>query len=167
MFDLFPVVVYSLFIILIVANFANLAIGRMFAFVYARIGDLPPQLLVPLIMLMAVIGSYAVNQNSYDVLVMLAFGLIGFGMRLFGIPAAPMIITFLVTPLAEASIRRALLINQGQWLEALFHSPLAIGLACAVVIFLVLSIRVGITERLAEMASQEAKAQRAAESNES
>jgi putative tricarboxylic transport membrane protein len=163
MFDLYPVVVYSLFIILIVANFANLCIGRMFAFFYARIGDLPAQLLVPLIMLLAVIGSYAVKQNPYDVLVMLAFGLLGFGMRLFGIPAAPMIITFLVTPLAEASIRRALLINQGSWIEALFHSPLAIGLSLAVVLFLALSIRVRVSERLERLAEKELTVQQAEE----
>ncbi len=155
MFELFPTVVYSLFIILLVGNVFNLGIGRFFAFIYARLGELPRPLLIPLIMLMAVIGSYGFQQNPYDVVIMLAFGLIGFGMRIFGIPEAPMVITFLITPMAEGSIRRALLINQGDWFDALFHSPLAIGLFVSVIVLTYFAVRLHIGERISEMGAGE------------
>ena len=148
MFELFPTVVYSLFIILLIGNIFNLGIGRMFAFIYARLGALPPPLLVPIIMVMAVIGAYAYANNPYDVLVMLLFGLLGYFMRLFKIPEAPLIITFLLAPPAEENLRRGLLINEGDWLAALFHSPLAIGLALAAVILTYISARVRIMERV-------------------
>lgn len=157
MFELFPEVIYSLFIILLVGNVFNLGIGRFFAFIYARLGELPRPLLIPLIMLMAVIGSYGFQQNPYDVVIMLAFGLIGFGMRIFGIPEAPMVITFLITPMAEGSIRRALLINQGDWLGALFHSPLAIGLFVSVIVLTFFAIKLQIGERISEMGAVKAE----------
>jgi putative tricarboxylic transport membrane protein len=148
MFELYPTVVYSLFIILLIGNLFNLGIGRIFAFVYAKLGELPAPLLVPIIMLMAVIGSYAYANNPYDVLIMLCFGLLGYFMRLFKIPEAPLIITFLLAPPAEENLRRGLLINEGDWIATLFHSPLAIGLALAVVLLTYVSSRVRIMERV-------------------
>jgi len=74
MFELYPSVVYSLFIILFIGNFFNLAIGRFFALIYARLGQLPRHLVIPLITMMAVIGSYSFQGNPYDVVVMLFFG---------------------------------------------------------------------------------------------
>jgi putative tricarboxylic transport membrane protein len=148
MFELYPTVIYSLFIILLIGNLFNLGIGRVFAFVYAKLGELPAPLLVPLVMLMAVIGSYAYANNPYDVLIMLCFGLLGYFMRLFKVPEAPLVITFLLAPPIEENLRRGLLINEGDWLSTLFHSPLAIGLALAVVLLTYISSRARIMERV-------------------
>ena len=140
--------VYSLFIILLIGNLFNLGIGRIFAFVYSKLGELPAPILVPMVMLMAVIGSYSFENNPYDVLLMLIFGLMGFFLRKFKIPEAPLIITFLLTPVAEENIRRGLLINEGDWGAALFNSPLAIGLAIGVVVLTWLSSKARLTERM-------------------
>jgi putative tricarboxylic transport membrane protein len=148
MFELFPTIVYSLFIILLVGNVFNLGIGRIFAFVYAKLGELPAPLLVPIVMLMAVIGAYSYNNNAYDVLIMLCFGLLGYFMRLFKVPEAPLVITFLLAPPAEENLRRGLLINEGDWISTLFHSPLAIGLAIGVVVLTFISSRLRILERI-------------------
>lgn len=141
MFELYPAVVYSLFLILLVGNVFNLGIGRIFAFIYAKLGQLPGPLLVPTVMMMAVIGSYSFENNPYDVVIMLFFGVMAYFMRVFKIPEAPLIITFLLAPQAEENIRRSLLINEGDWMAALFTSPLAIGLAVAVVFLTYLSTR--------------------------
>ncbi len=155
MFELFPTVVYSLFIILLVGNVFNLGIGRVFAFVYAKLGELPKQVLIPTIMVLALAGSYAFRGNPYDVAIMLTFGVLAFGMGIFGIPAAPMVITFRVAPMAEASLRRALLINQGDWAQALFQSHLSIGLAVAAAVLTVLFARLRVVSRITEMAAEE------------
>ena len=142
MFELYPALIYSLFLILLIGNLFNLGIGRVFAFIYAKLGQLPAPLLVPTVMMMAVIGSYSFENNPYDVVIMLFFGMMGYFMRTFKIPEAPLIITFLLAPQAEENIRRSLLINEGDWMAALFTSPLAIGLAVAVVFLTYLSTRV-------------------------
>jgi putative tricarboxylic transport membrane protein len=152
MFELYPAVVYSLFIILLAGNFVNLGVGRVFAGFYARLGQLPRQILIPLIFMMAIIGSYAFRGNPYDVVVMLAFGLVGYGMRILRIPDAPLVITFLITPMMEANLRRALLINRGDWVQALFHSSLAIGLLISSIILTSLAIRFEVSKRLGTVA---------------
>ena len=129
MFEIAPVAIYALFIILLLANVFNLIIGRFFAGVYARLGNLPEALLIPLILTMAVIGSYAYQNNPYDVWLALGFGVLGVFLRAWNVPLAPLIITFLLTPLAEEALRRSLLINRGDWLSALFGSNIAICIA--------------------------------------
>lgn len=148
MFELYPTVIYSLFIILLLGNVFNLGIGRIFAFVYAKLGELPPQLLVPIVVMMAVIGAYSYDSNPYDVIIMVCCGILGYGMRLFKVPEAPLVITFLLAPQAEENIRRGLLINEGDWLATLFNSPLSIGLAISVVILTFLSTRLRMAERM-------------------
>jgi putative tricarboxylic transport membrane protein len=151
MFELYPTVIYALFIILLIGNLFNLGIGRIFAFVYARLGELPAPILVPIVMLMAVIGAYSYANNPYDVLIMLCFGVLGYFMRLFKVPEAPLIITFLLAPAAEENLRRGLLINEGNWVTTLFNSPLAIGLAIGVIILTYISSRVRMVERMQQM----------------
>jgi putative tricarboxylic transport membrane protein len=151
MFELYPTLIYSLFLILLIGNFFNLGIGRIFAFVYAKLGELPAPLLVPIVMLMAVVGAYSYANNPYDVLLMLCFGLLGYFMRLLKVPEAPLVITFLLAPAAEENLRRGLLINEGDWLATLFSSPLAIGLAIAAVVLTYLSGRVRLLERVNRM----------------
>lgn len=151
MFELFPEIVYSLFLILMLGNFFNLGIGRVVGFVFARLGQFPSHLLVPVITVMAVIGAYAARNDPYDVLMMLGLGVLGFGMRRFGIPEAPLVITFLIAPLLEENLRRALLINRGDWGDAMFGSALSVGLAGFAALMLVLSLRLNVAGRISNM----------------
>ncbi len=148
MFELYPQVVYALFIILLAGNFVNLGVGRVFAGFYARLGQLPRQILIPLIFMMTIIGSYSFRGNPYDVVVMLIFGFVGYITRILRIPDAPLVITFLITPMMEANLRRALIINRGDWIQALFNSPLAIGLFVSCLVLTFLAIRFEASKRL-------------------
>ena len=148
MFELYPAVVYSLFIILFAGNFVNLGIGRLFAGLYSRLGQLPREILIPLIFVLAITGSYSFRGNPYDVVITLAFGLIGYVMRILKIPDGPMVITFLVTPMMEANLRRALLIHRGDVMKALFHSPLAIMLCICGIVLTFLAVRFEASKRL-------------------
>lgn len=151
MFSLHADIIYALFIILILGNLFNLGIGRMFAFVYARLGQVPGHVLVPVIMIMAVIGAFAARGDPSDVYMMLGLGFLGFLMRRVGIPEAPLVITFLIAPLLEENLRRALLINRGDWGGALFGSPLGITLAAIAVLVLVVTFRMNVGKRLARI----------------
>lgn len=148
MFKLYPEIVYALFMILIVANGFNFGIGRIFGRVYARLGLLPKPLLVPLIFMMATIGSFAYRGNPYDVVLALVFGLLGYGMRVVGIPTAPLVISVLITPMMEANLRRALIIGRGEWIQALFGSPLSIGLVVATTVLTFLCLKLKAAEMM-------------------
>lgn len=151
MFELYPHVVYALFGILLLANIANLGLGRIFAFAYAKLGELPRHYLVPLIGFMSIVGTYYVGQNPYDVVIMLVFGVVGLVFRLARIPEAPLVITFILGPLIETYIRRSYLIGGRDWTAAFFDSWLSIGLCLALVLTLVIAVRLQLSERIAAM----------------
>jgi putative tricarboxylic transport membrane protein len=148
MFKLYPEIVYALFMVLLVANIFNLGIGRIFGRFYARLGLLPKPLLVPLVFMMATIGSFAHRGNPYDVVLALIFGLMGYMMGVLEIPTAPVVISFLITPMMEANLRRALLISRGDWVQALFGSHLSIGLAVATVALTYMALRLKAAEKI-------------------
>lgn len=148
MFDLFPHIIYALFLILLIGNVANLFVGYFFASVYAKLGEVPRRYLIPLIGLMAVMGTYSYQQNPYHVVIMLTMGIIGLFFRIFKIPEAPLVIAFMIAPLAEKNLRKAHLISGEDWVTTLFNSPLSIGLAITCVVSLYLSIRFQIVTRV-------------------
>lgn len=160
MFTLFPEVIYSLFIILLIGNIFNLGISRLLAPIFARIGQLPQYLLIPLIVMMAIIGSYAYQGNPNDVTVMLVFGLIGLLMRYFSMPDAPLVITFLITSMMEGNFRRALLIAHGNWFHALFNGPISIGLFIGAIVLTYLSVKLHVMERIESSTEAEVKRQK-------
>ena len=92
-------------------------------------------------------------------LAMLVFGFVGFFFRIWNIPEAPLIVTFLVAPLMESELRRGLIINQRDWFDTLFHSNLAIGLAVSAFILTALCVKFNVMEKIADAADREAKEQ--------
>ena len=65
------------------------------------------------ILLFASLGSYAVNADPLDLILLVILGLLGFLMRLYGWPVAPAVIGLMLGPVAETNLRRALAISDG------------------------------------------------------
>lgn len=103
---------------------ASMYIGNIFLLVLnlplipliAKILDLPRPLLLSLILIFCMIGVYGMSFSVFDLLLLLGFGLIGLGMRLFGFPAAPLILALILGNIMEESMRRALQISGGDWM---------------------------------------------------
>ena len=79
-----------------------------------KLFSLPLALLMPLILLICVLGSYAVSLSYFDVYVMLIAGLVGYVMRRFGFPLAPLVLGAILGPVADENFRRALLVFEGK-----------------------------------------------------
>jgi putative tricarboxylic transport membrane protein len=73
--------------------------------------DLKPQYIWGIILVFCIVGVYATTNNVMTVVQMLLFGLLGLGFRRVGVPAGPVVLGFILGPLAEANLRRALLID--------------------------------------------------------
>ena len=134
-------VIYALFVILLVANVINYGCGRYFIRGFARIAQLPQSQLMPVILMLCVLGTFASRGNPFDVMILLALGLLGFLLNLVQIPSAPLVIAYLVAPMAEENLRRALIIARGDWASALFGSPLALGLIASVIFLAFVVVR--------------------------
>lgn len=104
--------------------------------IFAQIQRLPGVLLVPSIMILMCIGVYVINGRIIDLWVMLAAGLAGYILEKVNVPLAPIILGMILGPMAEQSVRRALLISRGDATE-LFTRPLsAVLVLCTLAVLL-------------------------------
>jgi putative tricarboxylic transport membrane protein len=69
----------------------------------------------PLIIVLCVIGAFSINNNIFDVFIMLIFGLLGYVMEKLKIPPAPMVIGLILGDLLNVSLHQSLLISHGSW----------------------------------------------------
>lgn len=131
--------------IMIVAAVFLAIFGLMMARVTPRVLGIPAWVLFPLVVLLAIVGSYAVNHRIFDVWVMFAFGLLGWGMRALSIPTPPLVLGMILGPMADAEFRRALSASHGS-LEPLFTRPLSLVLILVLVVTVLAST--GVLQRL-------------------
>jgi len=111
----YTVVVYTLFLLLLLANPFNLLFGRLLIPVYSKLTKIPAAILWPAITIILVIGTYALNNRPFDIVITLIAGLVGYFFRWFKLPDGPLVLSFLVAPLFEANFRQALTISRGDF----------------------------------------------------
>jgi putative tricarboxylic transport membrane protein len=92
--------------------------------VFVSLLRIPNAILSPLILLFCVIGAYSLNNNATDVVVMMLFGGLGYGLRKLHFDAAPMLLAFVLGSIFEKSLRQALIIGYGDWLTFV-HRPIS------------------------------------------
>jgi putative tricarboxylic transport membrane protein len=91
---------------------------------WVRLLAIPRPWLYAGILVFATLGTLGANPSRTELMLLVLFGLLGFGMRRFNYPVAPVIVGLILGPLAEQQLRRALAISQGDVL-ALAASPIA------------------------------------------
>lgn len=105
--------IYSLFIGIMISSVFLFIVGKSAIRLFSRVALLPNQILFPIVLVLCVYGGYAVNNNLFDILVMMLIGLLGFAMLRGNIPAAPFLIAYVLGPLLEDNFRQSLLLSHG------------------------------------------------------
>ncbi len=80
---------------------------------FAAILRIPFSVIAPIILVLCAIGAYTVNNNTFDVVMMLVFGVVGYLMKKANYPLAPMVLAIVLGDKAEESFRQSLLGSQG------------------------------------------------------
>ncbi|KIL51526.1 tripartite tricarboxylate transporter TctA [Jeotgalibacillus alimentarius] len=93
----------------------------------SKILKIPRPLLISLVIIFSLIGVYAISFNTFDLYLLLAFGVIGFFMRMFSFPAAPFILAFILGGMMEQSLRQTLTISNGSF-GIFLDKPIALSL---------------------------------------
>jgi TctA family transporter len=83
--------------------------------IWVRLLTVPYRFLYPAIMAFCVIGIYTLSNNTFDVYCAAIFAVIGFLFHKFGFEPAPLILGFILGPMMEENLRRALLMSRGDW----------------------------------------------------
>jgi putative tricarboxylic transport membrane protein len=119
--------VWGLIASLYIANVLLVVLNLPLIGLWVRILKVPQPLLYAGILVFATVGTYGISQSPVDLILLYLLGGIGFLMRRFDFPTAPVIIGMILGPLAEAQFRRAMTISNGDW-TVFFTHPLSLSL---------------------------------------
>jgi len=81
---------------------------------WVKILKIPYRILMPMILLFCIIGSYSINTNSIDVIVMVLFGVVGYLLRKCDYEAAPLMVAYILGPMLERAFRKSLVLSDGK-----------------------------------------------------
>ena len=120
-----PEFVYSVFLLLFLSLIILFFVGSGVIRLAKWVVRMPTQILFPVVLILATYGTYAVRGTMVDVMSMFAVGFLGFLMRVQKIPAAPFAIAFILGPLVENELRKALIISSGS-VDIFFSSGISV-----------------------------------------
>ena len=132
-----PQFVWAVIASFFVGNALLLVLSLPFIPVWVAVLKVPYAILLTVVLCLCVVGAYSLNNSTFDIGVMAVFGLVGYAFKKLDIPAAPLVLTFVLGPLMERSLRQSLEMSQGAF-SILFTRPLSLALlvlAAGVVLF--------------------------------
>ena len=104
---------------------------------WIKLLSVPYRFLFPAIVLFCAIGVYSTNNNTFDIWMVAAFGFVGYVFVKLGVEPAPLLLGFILGPMMEENLRRALLLSRGDW-SVFATRPLSAGLLGAALALLVI-----------------------------
>ncbi len=119
-----PDFVWAIIASMYIGNVMLIVLNLPLVGMWARICVIPFYILGPMIVFFSVLGTYSIRFLAYDVWVMTLFGVIGYFMRKFGYPIAPMVLATVIAQMMEMSLGQSLLMSQGSIL-ILFTRPIS------------------------------------------
>ena len=137
-----PDVVWGLIAALFIGNVMLLAMNIPMVGLFVRLLLIPPRYLMPAVAMISFVGIYGISGSTFDLLVMIAFGVAGWVLRKLDVPLVPVIMGVLLGDQMEKNLRRALTISDGD-ISTLFASPLSIGLWTLAIVGFILPLVVG------------------------
>lgn len=132
LFQTSSALVWALIASLYIGNVMLLVLNLPMVGLWVKLLKIPRPQLYAGILIFATVGVYGMRQSAFDLYLMLGIGLLGVLMRRFDFPAAPVIVGLILGPLAEAQMRNALSIGEGNWL-VFVQRPMSLVLLIVVV----------------------------------
>ena len=122
--DLFYLIVACLVLAAVFLVIFGLTGVRLFT----KIVEIPKGILLPLILILSAVGSYAINSSLTDVFWMFGFGILGYFMKRYDYPVAPCVLGLILSSLLEENFRRGVMLNGsiGGMFLSIFHSPISV-----------------------------------------
>ncbi len=132
-------ITYGFIMSLYLAKTFYLVLGFFGAKYFVRVVKTPSGILAPVIMTLAVVGSFSINNSVSDIWLMLIMGFLGYGMRKFEIPLAPICLGIILGPMVESNLARAFAVATARDTNLFMMSitrPICIILICLVILSL-------------------------------
>lgn len=117
--------VYSLFAGFLIASVMTVIVGLSMAKYFARILNIPRKYLLPIVITLCMVGSYAINNSIFDVYVAIFFGILGYIMVKLGFQGSPIVLALILGPMLEENFRRSLVLSEGKY-DIFFTQPICL-----------------------------------------
>lgn len=134
-----PEVVSSIFILMALANFFFLILGLLGARLVSKVITTPYYLMIPAILALCIVGSYSIRNSKFDIAVLIIFGIIGYFFDKGKVPAAPLVLGFILGPIVESNLRRSFIISNGSF-TIFFEKPITLFFMILTFIVLILPL---------------------------
>lgn len=118
-------VAYTLLWAVLISSIFLFIIGLLYTRVAVGITRIPGKVLAPIIILLSVVGTFAVQNSMVDVMIMFGFGILGYFMDKLDIPVAPLVVGMILGGMLDTSLHQSLLIGGGSW-SVFLSSPVAV-----------------------------------------
>ncbi len=129
--------VWALIASLYIGNVMLLVLNLPLVGLWVKLLKVPRPQLYAGILIFATVGAYGMRQSAFDLVLLYAIGVLGLVMRRFSFPTAPVVVGMILGPLAEAQMRNALSIGEGNWL-VFVQRPMSLAILLVVVAVLLL-----------------------------
>jgi putative tricarboxylic transport membrane protein len=130
-----PDVAWGVIASMYIGNVMLLILNLPLVGIWVKILQVPYSVLFAVIMGFMLLGAYATDNSTFDIMTMLLFGVVGYLLRKVDIPLAPAVLTLILGPLMEKNLRRSLEMSQGNF-GIILESPIATGLLIAAALVL-------------------------------
>ncbi len=127
-----PEVVWGLIASLLIANIVLLLMNVPMVKIFVKVLSVPAWVLLPGVTMISFVGIYSLSGSYFDLLLMVAFGVLGYFLRKLDVPTVPVILGILLGGHMEDALRRAMVLSDGDALY-LWASPISIGLWIAAI----------------------------------
>jgi len=127
-----PLFIFQVTAILLLASFAMWITGILLAKQVVKVLWLPPPVFMPIIAVLCVIGSYSLGLSIFNLYLMIPIGILAYFLTEMQYPIAPMVIGVILGPMADANLRRALMVSKGSFL------PIVTRPVCLILIMIIL-----------------------------
>ena len=129
--------VWALIASLYIGNLMLLVLNLPLVGLWVKLLKVPRPQLYAGILVFATVGAYGMRQSAFDLVLLYAIGVLGLVMRRFSFPTAPVVVGMILGPLAEAQMRNALSIGEGNWL-VFVQRPMSLAILLVVAAVLLL-----------------------------
>jgi putative tricarboxylic transport membrane protein len=146
-----PQFVYDVVAITLVATLAILVFGLVLVRPIVQILRVPREIVMPVVFVLCVLGSYSIAARLFDVYVMIVVGIVCFLLRRRGFPVAPFVLGLVLGDIVDKSLRRGLVLSDGS-LVPFFTRPISAVLALVVLLMLLAQVP-AVQRRLAPRAA--------------